>query len=253
MRKKLSLLVLLVLIPTLAYAWGVVIVGGGVSSAVYECYVETYMSAWDGDYDGDTDKACFTNGGAQKDENANTHVTYHTDYGEASVGADFPDRDDYVEWVNSGDDGFDDNEGTLYIRIYLHTPDEGTNACFEMVNVGNEATDLMSLGWTATEDVVAYRDGGGESDALADPSVAISEDTWTTIGLSWSVGRGTQDWSITDDAGANWYGDGVDSIADMANAPDAIRMGNLFEGSGHAAYYIDRWIIMAGYQTACPW
>lgn len=60
MRKKLSLLLLLLLIPTLAYAWGVMIIGGGVPTATPYCsgselFCTTFEAGDDITWDTETD------------------------------------------------------------------------------------------------------------------------------------------------------------------------------------------------------
>ena len=162
-------------------------------------------------------------------------------------------KDQYVEYAITTSE-FNENEGTLFIEVYIEPDAENNFYFFEILNASNVATNRMVVNYNPTGNVFsAARYGGGTSDTLDDSNVTITPGVWTTVGVSWSVGRETQDWSISDDSGENWYGDGVDGIATMANAPDVLRMGNLYAPSNNHGYRIARWAIVSGYQGACPW
>jgi len=244
--KRLTLIIIGVLLCTPLYSdmnpyiAGVPVSGGG------GCMGGTYTLAWNGDYPSDTDKACKADGSTTVDGTQSGGTLDSTAFVATA-------KDQYVEYAITTSE-FNEDEGTLFIEVYIEPDAVGNVYFFEILNAANFDTNSMVMNYSPTGNRFHVgRRGGGETDNLDDVNCTITPGVWTTVGVSWSVGRETQDWSISDDSGANWYGDGVDGIATMANAPDVLRMGNLREPSNNHGYRIARWAVVSGYQGACPW
>lgn len=216
MRKIISLIICLSFVYTNVFG---LTVGYSRSFAVgADCLSGTYLSAWNGEYPSDTDKACFASGASQKDPSvAPVGVNFSTDYGnDGQIGMQFPAKDDYVTYANAAEDGFVENEGTLYIEVYFPTiTNTATIYFFEILNAANPGTEQMTIGLRADDALFIQRIGGGVTDGANSGGSTLSAATWYTVGMTWSVGRGTNDFMWTINKGSSWGGDGVEGIASM--------------------------------------
>jgi len=205
----------------------------------------TYTFAWNGDYPSDPDKACKADGSTV--DGTQSGGTLDSTAFVATA------KDQYVEYTITTSE-FSEDEGTLFIEVYIEPDAVDSFYFFEILNAENVATNRMVVSYNPTGNRLSVaRYGGGVSDTLDDPNCTITPEGYVTVGVSWSVGRETEDFSISNDSGENWYSDGVDGIATMENTPDTLRMGNLYAPSHNHGYRIARWAVVSGYQGACPW
>lgn len=210
------------------------------------CMSGTYTSSWDGDYTSDTDKACYNSGAGNKDGTQSGGTLTAASFVTTGV-------DQYVEWANSAADMFDGDSGTLYVEINCDSGNTADTPIFEM---WYDSSNYMALSVASDigNEARATRVGGGATDTLIDFTDSVTLGSTTTIGLTWQVGRGTNDWGVTVDAGANWYYDGVDGIASFGTEPNLVIMGEKNYGGGASqTVTITRWAIVSGWEATCPW
>ena len=246
MKKKLTLFILIFLIPVFAWASGGLVFMSPGESGDYLCPSGTYLFAWDGDYIDDSDKGCFTNGTVTKDGTLGGSGTIGA-YGESgSNGFWYTADGDFLKWLVASADGLDPTEGTIYMRIYMVTSAateyvfesyyNGTNFIYVRVLNSNEA----GLGgqWSGN----AYSDYS---------SSTVSDATWTTIGVAWKYNEVGTDFSVTHD-GTTWNDKDKDFAADWATDPAYLCLGTDYTGSGADDFYITKIVVLSTFKESLP-
>lgn len=203
----------------------------------------TYMFCYTGDYSGDTDKACFNSGASQKD---GTVV-------DASVSADYvtwSSTNDYISWAISGDDGFNDDEGTLYFDYYID--DDGNIGYNALIESYADANNYLMIYINGADDrVIARFISNGSTQELY---LSAAAGTWVRVGYTWQTGAdagGKHALSI--DGGSTWGDEDTEDLDSWTTAPDDITIG---EKDGGVDVYenprVRNLIILSGYKTADP-
>jgi len=212
----------------------------------------TYTFAWNGDYPSDTDKACKADGSSVDGTNSGGDLS--TDYGvDGSVGVYFNTKDEYIAYSISSSE-LDEDEGTLWVEVYIESENTYDTAFFEVVNAANAFSNQMTMRHrNSNNSMYIIRNGGGASDDIVTGEGSLPKGSWVTVGITWSVGRETYDLAASTNKGSNWTAQN-DGIATMANAPDVLRCGNLtYSSNDNQGYRINRWAVVSGWQGACPW
>ncbi|MCK5606537.1 hypothetical protein KAR91_31835 [Candidatus Pacearchaeota archaeon] len=166
------------------------LIGGRPPVAAATCQGGTYMFAYNGDYPADTDKACFTSGGANKDGTVNG-ATVTSSYVLIEGG------NQYIKWAVSGEDGISDTEGTVYMNLYIiddGNADVDSGSFYEAwVDASNYMYCQMDDG---TDKVACYHAGQADSN-LAFSGVTLSLATEYRIGFAWKVGEAGNDLAVS--------------------------------------------------------
>ena len=189
--------------------------------ALSSCYVGTYSFAYDGDFTGDTDAACFTSGGANK-QGTVTADTVSTEYIEYNA------VDEYVTWAVAGEDGVSD-EGPHTVFLSLYVSDDGdtnmeTNALFEVVA---DADNNLDCRVADTGDAVSCVMEFQTTLKTKTSTVTLSFDTWYRVGYSWQTGEAGNDHAtsvVTVGSEASWEEDD-DDLGVWGSAPTEITVG----------------------------
>jgi len=221
------------------------IASGGmvVESGGGECMSGTYMSAWNGDHSSGAGYICINSGASNKNYNAQSGGTL------TSTSFVVTDKDQYVEWTNSGNDLFNEDEGTLWIEVNF---DAGNNANVYFCEVYYDGTNYIGLQYMDTTNYIYTRRRGGAADDTLTSSGTVTKGATVTVGVSWSVGRDTADFALTVNGGSSWDEEN-DGIATMT-APDDVRIGNLDISTNNSqTVTITQFAIQTGWETACPW
>ena len=226
MYRKLTIVLLILLIPTLVFASlmrrrAIVAVAESTTTttAASACWSGTYMFAYNGDYTADTDKACFTNGDVNKDGTV-VDATVTSDYVEYSA------VNDYVEWVVSAEDGFSDEQGTVYLSLFI--VDDGAVGENQLMEFFGDANDYMKIQTFSSAVFGAYHFSETEGSDYTVGSEVLA-DTWYRLGIAWKTGTGDPDFSASMNGGSSWADD-TDGLEAWTDAVTAIRIGEKDSG-----------------------
>jgi len=155
-----------------------------VTTTIDPCSAGTYLSCWNGDYTSDTDKACFDSGASAKDGTQNDG-TIGTDYGETGNGFRITAEDQYLKWAVSSEDGIDDEEGTVWMSVYVTEDESRTDSTVFEAHVDvNNGIDIQVKG---NNRVRGRHEGDGAPNNLDDATIMISPGEWHRIGYTWKV------------------------------------------------------------------
>jgi hypothetical protein len=241
--KKIFILLCFYLLPFVASAdVGVNYYGGGQGSTA-GCASETYLFNWDGNYLGDTDKGCFTNGGANKDgtQSGGTLVT-----GQFTVTA----HNEYVTWTVTGSDGFDsDGNMTVYVQVNIDTVTAAERmSVFESYKDANHSFNVIIM----EDRTLRCRWEGDGSAFTSDSGSSISEETDVWVGCSMDIAgdelsasiNGGSSWDDDVDAITTWSQDAVNVVIGEKDA----ETGNSFDDTG----IVKEVYVLSGHKTAKP-
>lgn len=251
--KRLTLIIIGVLLCTPLYSdMNPYIAGVPVSGG--DCPAGTTFY-WDGDHSSGNLYACDAEGDAILGTNVDGMLSADCGVG-GSVGVCFTNKDDYIGFdITSAE--LDEDEGTIWVEVYIDSEVSAETAFFEVVNSSSPTTDQMYMTCSNMNGLLyarrkASNGGSATDDDLATAAGSFQKGTWVTVGISWSVGRDVADFSITANKGTKWSAQD-DDIGTMTNAPNKLRCGNLTAGSNDGAYKINRCAVVPGWQGACPW
>lgn len=219
MKKLLILLSILICLAIGGSVLAISLIGSGITS-VYTCASGTYMFDYDGDYNGDTDKACFTDGGANKDGTI-VDATVTSDYVEYSA------SDDYITWDVASEDGICDTLGTIYFSVYIvDDGDIGENALIESIN-GNDKLAVFTN--DSTNGVYGMHAGNNGAHVMYVASaMGFTIGTWVRVGHSWQTGIGGNDHALAINAvgaATTWQDEDDDDLLAWNANPDDITIG----------------------------
>ena len=163
MRKKLSLLLLLLLIPALAYGWGMVIIGGGGPTADYctdtasSATLQERFECGANTYDGDTNQeyASWTEGGT---------VDWGATPGDLDLGGTEDLECGGTAWENV-DSGNITDVAEIWAGMIFGVSDlpAAENTVFRVEGAGDEGWCVLKL--ASDGKIWMYNDGGGGNDA----------------------------------------------------------------------------------------
>jgi len=243
----------LVLVCVFAYARiGLMVVGSPAAEVANPCpayYADAnVMFSWNGNHTSGSNYACDSAGNPV--EGTNVGLGVDAGYGESGNGVTLL-ADDYITWANSGDTYINDDIGTAWFRVYLSAAPDN-EVCYgewrydadNEMNVIQGASTSMA-GW--------HQGGGGAADSASGHSVPTG--SWANIGYTWDQSTGDNHASYGN-SGTGWDPDEADGLDAFAANINEIVLGNRYYNSGDPGsgkyIYIDRFVIMSGYQTALP-
>lgn len=193
------------------------------------------------DYSGDTDKACKDSGtstidgtasGATIDTWANHGISGPS--GGGTYGVKMDANDETVDYTITAADIINTSEGTLALDIYL-AASTGNNT---FIQVGS-GDDEMS-GWTDVDGKVNISHQGQTTIVTENGTDAISDTTWATIRIAWSVTAG----EVSVKVGGNSWTTQAGSVTAFGVAATTLEVGDGGSGKGMAdTIYIDNFRI----------
>lgn len=224
MRRILLTLIVSTLLSSPAWAWGTVMISGGVEAV--SGYTEEYF--WNGDYSGDTDKAEITHRSTQLDGTLTgaTVVAGSSDPGTAS--SDGGNCLKLSAWSNrlshavTTGDIFSSAEG--YISFYVYGAPTATRQIFLAYY---DSSNFISVRWMADNTISIWHYTSGGNNSVA--SSAVTDNTWTLVSARWSDSGNTVGIRI----GAGAWSNNAAAVAAFASEPATIVWGN--NGSGYDA------------------
>jgi hypothetical protein len=217
----------------------------------------TYKFCWTGDYAADTDKACFTSGGATKDGTQTGTVEIEAAYGRSGNGIRINDDTESWSWVIASDDGADDSAGTLWMSVYIGDVAAETTV-FE-TNSGTAANGLR-LSIAASERTTGTYKGNNAADNVQSPATTgvIDQGEWTRVMYSWDQPNDTEKVCVDKDTGGDKdAGECDDDVGEgmtaFAAAHTELHIGEDANGVVTTdAIYIDDVKILSTYDAADP-
>lgn len=203
------------------------------------CPTGTYIFAWDGDHDDGPEYACDSVGTSiYRSSTAGTYAT-GTSYGRTGTGLMIDDQNQWLKWDVSGDNYFSEDIGTFWIDIRAVLT-SGNNQFLE-ADIDDGATGNKLWCWLAGSGNPRCQWTGSNSSVLVNTTTNISDNTWTTIGVSWEVGATSNDISITwctDDTCYDWdtnVGTTSTDLTDWSSEPDQFVFGDDLRGDDSVA------------------
>jgi len=190
MRKKISLLLLLVFIPALAYAWGVVGISGGVPSggSCDDCSGDLKFS-WhmeNVDLTLGTPCGCVDSGGdITATANASIELSA-TQKQDGSTSALFNADNEYYSFTVSSGDLITAAEGKVIFYVYIDTFD-ADESVFSAVGDADDYIEIQMVINSAAIDFYGVYSGAGTIDTLLVDSNRI-EDEWIYVEYGWKYG-----------------------------------------------------------------
>jgi len=233
MRKKLSLLLLLLLIPALAYAWGVAIIGsGGGTSAAGGCdnlfewhceNVDITLGTPAGCSAGDTTAAATGSPAISNTQKSDGTNSVHINT-----------QDEYYEFAIDTSDLLDPDDFKITFDLYIVSmPVGGTT--YLMYNVGG-VNDKFYISLDSTNaGIKFYRKAQGTTDGVFVDS--LSTGTWLSIEYQGLTGvTGNDHYLNIPDEGSDENDDDLPVMS--GTPPTSIKIGES-NGSADGEYYID--------------
>lgn len=252
--KLLLIICIALLLPVAGPAWmNVTVGGGGVPVAVGGCMSGTYVVGWDGDYPSDTDKACF---GSTPTDGTITDATIGTDYGESSNGVLIDAVDERITWPLTDGDFNETGAYTLWMRIRIGSDGTDTNTVIWEISEDTDNTNYIMVTVTDDERIRVTYEGNNTADNVQSAAASLTRDgsTWYTVGLSWYPGEAGNDMGVTVDGGSNWTEEDDDLVSIVIEI-NYLSLGNYYQyqAAGPDPVHVDKFALVSGYKTACPW
>jgi hypothetical protein len=231
--KKSILIIVILSIAALCFAGPLqemhkrVIAGSTVAAGGGDCPDGTYKFAYNGDHSSGTDYACFDSGNSSKqgtETDPGTNITVSEDY------IEFDAENAYMTWAVAGDDGIDDQEGTVYFSVYIVDDGGiGTNSIFESFGTTGSGPYLKMV--TLSGQTIAFIDDDTTNNSTY--GATLSGDTWYRVGIAWKVGA-TPSFSISAVTlgSAHSWADDNDTLGANAWTPDDITVGDNLAANG---------------------
>ena len=196
------------------------------SGAAYTCPTGTYLFAYDGDYTGEVKQACFTNGTANKlgtENDPGTNITVSADY------VEFDALNANLTFAVTGDDGLDDQEGTIYFSIYIVTT-AGSNNLIESFPASLPDQNGIKI-LTSTGQLIGFIEAGNVQHSTYGST--LSPDTWYRVGYAWKVGGAGANHSISGVTlgSVHSWADDEDALDATAWTPDDFTIGENYGGN----------------------
>lgn len=225
MRTKLSLLLLLLLIPVLAYGWGIAIIGGDAEEGCDSC-AGGLLFAWHAeDVDVTADSPCGCSAGDTTATLNGTAAISGTQYTDGDESLKCVDGTDYASFTITGYDIASDAAGTIVFDVYLVALDT-YQVVFQAYGDANNRI-LVRVDDTNSDELEAKFWGGGTEIGVGTTVANIQVDTWYTITFKWR--QGETDPSISLDAN----GDTVtknDNLTDPTTEWSVLHVGTYEDG-----------------------
>jgi len=215
---------------------------GGSTFVAATCTAGTYMFLWDANYDNLPQEACFTNGTATKDG----------DLVGGSISGDYfikDAADEHITWEVLLDDGFNEEQGTLWFSVAMSAGDTGD----QILEIFKTWNDYIYCRTTSADKIfIQFKGNATLVDITGADALVENGSTFNRVGYSWQVGADAGGKHSVWTSPTGWYEE-VEDLDDWASEPDEVTLGDKEYGGGATrTFHIKDFVITSGYQDADP-
>ena len=254
--KKYLLIIGIILIPVVVYAWGILgISGGGVSCPAWYADANVVFS-WDGQHDDGHNTGC-ENDGTTRAADTDTATTTTFD---SQIVIDLDDSQSGVEKLEWEQPYIDGSDAAQTICVKTYVTGARPTAAVIVAKGGDGVNDQFFIQtYTSADRIIGYfqTEAGPDPDAQGDP---MQFDGWYTWGFSWNVVGDADDISTNPgdeptpaNWGSGWEEDAGEATSDMTSVSTEFSIGNDYASAPNEGQhiYISQVAIVTGYQFDC--
>jgi len=208
--------------------------------------------SWNGDHASGSDYGCEVEVPEQASSNTGA---IHADYGRTGNGYMFTNPNEYLEWAVTADDKIDDEIGTIWMWVY--TPNGGLLQNNTACEAYGDSSNRIWLQLQGVERIRSYDRHNGTEDSVY-PSMAITPETWTLVGMSWRVDDGLDLAGTVNDGDATYWeaGETLEEDDDLTAFGTAISLVGLGEHNTSSTstdeIWIDDFYVLKTYKADYP-
>lgn len=232
-------------------------VAGGGAAAETSCppyYADANVTfSWNGDHDDGVFTGCDSAGNAVL--GVDDGSTTHTDYGEGgSVGLLRAQTKD-ITWTNTGQAYINgDAPYTVWVRVKIDGPCDNQASFWEANEQTTPADNIANLAATTTAQRFLGIFEGNNDGGVTARGEGYVDATWDDVGYSWNNDAAPTDHSAN--TNASWQEDVGEITFPMTQDIYEFKIGSEYKDGGDCGdteyIYVDRFVIMSGYETALP-
>jgi len=216
-------------------------------------YADTnVLFSWDGNSSMGVNYGCTSAGVPVLGTNNNLGIS--AAYGESGNGALLDTLDEYLRWSDDGTIIDDTGARTIFVRVKELSQCTNDGPIFEAVEDGNNYIYIVATG--TNPNVRGNFEGQGHPQNAIGTNGMTTLNTWVTTGYTWDTpaGEGTPTGDhATRNQVPGWEQDANELGYVFANYASEFGIGEKQHGSACAeAIYIDKFVIMSGYQASPP-